>query len=211
MSDFQIRPFACSVNCQWNPRARKKRLLRVPWRRILMLGLLVTSRATFLAAASRAQTPQELQKEVQQLKSDYESKIAALEKRLSQLEAASTPSGAPAAAAVVASPVQSTAPTQPPPNTAQKVAQGTWKIVQGGQTDTADLQEQLGSGLEYDQLRDADVRLKNLEAQSKSFEFHGYLRSGYGLNGDGGQQVAFQAPARGRNTALAMKPRPTRN
>jgi maltoporin len=202
MSDFQIRPFACSVNCQWTPRYWKKRRLRAPCRRILMLGLLVTAPATFLADASRAQTPQELQKEVQQLKSDYESKIAALEKRLSQLEAASTPSGAPAAAAVVASPVQSAAPTQPPPNTAQKVAQGTWKIVQGGQTDTADLQEQVGSGLEYDQLRDADVRLKNLEAQSKSFEFHGYLRSGYGLNGDGGQQVAFQAPGAGAKYRL---------
>ena len=27
-----------------------------------------------------------------------------------------------------------------------------------------------------------------------TFEFHGYLRSGYGLNGEGGQQVAFEAP-----------------
>ena len=27
-----------------------------------------------------------------------------------------------------------------------------------------------------------------------SFEFHGYFRSGYGLNGKGGQQVAFIAP-----------------
>jgi maltoporin len=27
-----------------------------------------------------------------------------------------------------------------------------------------------------------------------SFEFHGYFRSGYGLNSEGGQQVAFQAP-----------------
>jgi len=202
MSNFQIRPFACSVSCQWTSRVPHKRRLRVPWRRILLLGLLVASRATFLAAASRAQTPQELQKEVQQLKSDYESKIAALEKRLAQLEAASTPSGAPAVAAVVASSVQSAAPTQPPPNTAQKVAQGTWKIVQSGQTDTAGLQQQLGSGLEYDQLRDADVRLKNLEAQSKAFEFHGYLRSGYGLNGDGGQQVAFQAPGAGAKYRL---------
>src|SRR5260370_17879464 len=27
-----------------------------------------------------------------------------------------------------------------------------------------------------------------------AFEFHGYFRSGYGLNSEGGQQVAFQAP-----------------
>ena len=30
--------------------------------------------------------------------------------------------------------------------------------------------------------------------QAKGFEFHGYLRSGDGLNSQGGQQVAFQAP-----------------
>lgn len=200
MRDFQIRLFASSINHLWTPRGSKKRRLRLPWRRILTSVLLGTSLATFLTPASRAQTPQELQKELQQLKSDYESKIAALEKRLSQLEAASTPSSDPAAAA--ASSVQSAAPMQAPPNTAQKVAQGTWKIVQGGGTDTAALQQQVGSGLEYDQLRDADVRLKNLEAQSKSFEFHGYFRSGYGLNGTGGQQVAFQAPGAGAKYRL---------
>ena len=46
----------------------------------------------------------------------------------------------------------------------------------------------------YDQLRDADTRIHRLEDQAKTFEFHGYLRSGYGLNSRGGQQVAFQAP-----------------
>ena len=46
----------------------------------------------------------------------------------------------------------------------------------------------------YDQLRDADTRIRTLEEQAKTFEFHGYLRSGYGLNSRGGQQVAFQAP-----------------
>ncbi len=33
-----------------------------------------------------------------------------------------------------------------------------------------------------------------LQEQVGTFEFHGYLRSGYGLNSVGGQQVAFQAP-----------------
>jgi len=171
-----------------------------PWRRILVHVFLALSLATLIASASRAQTPQDLQHELQQLKLDYESKIAALEKRLSQLEGASSPSGAPAAAGP--SPVQAASQNQPPSNTAQKVVQGTWKIVQGGQTDTAALQQQVGSGLEYDQLRDSDVRLKNLEAQSKAFEFHGYLRSGYGLNADGGQQVAFQAPGAGAKYRL---------
>jgi maltoporin len=46
----------------------------------------------------------------------------------------------------------------------------------------------------YDQLRDADTRIRKLEEVVKSFEFHGYFRAGYGLNSVGGQQVAFQAP-----------------
>jgi maltoporin len=34
------------------------------------------------------------------------------------------------------------------------------------------------------------------------FEFHGYFRSGYGLNSVGGQQVAFQAPGAGAKYRL---------
>ena len=36
--------------------------------------------------------------------------------------------------------------------------------------------------------------MRDLQQQVQSFEFHGYFRSGYGLNSEGGQQVAFQAP-----------------
>ncbi len=46
----------------------------------------------------------------------------------------------------------------------------------------------------YDLLRDAESKLEKLEQQLKVFEFHGYFRSGLGLNSQGGQQVAFQAP-----------------
>jgi maltoporin len=35
-----------------------------------------------------------------------------------------------------------------------------------------------------------------------TFEFHGYLRSGYGLDSEGGQQVAFQAPGAGAKYRL---------
>jgi maltoporin len=37
-------------------------------------------------------------------------------------------------------------------------------------------------------------RVETLEDKSKAFEFHGYASSGFGLNGVGGQQTAFQAP-----------------
>ena len=157
--------------------------------------------AATCASVCSAQTPAELQKEIQEMKAEYESKIATLEKRITQLESSdatpitATKSGAP----TVAEPASRASNAS---NTLSKVAQSTWKTVEGGQTSTSALQQQVGSGLEYDQLRDAEVRIKNLEAETKAFEFHGYLRSGYGLNGNGGQQVAFQAPGAGAKYRL---------
>jgi maltoporin len=58
----------------------------------------------------------------------------------------------------------------------------------------ARFQGQLPAEPTYDQLREADVKIDKLQEQVGEFEFHGYFRSGYGLNGKGGQQVAFQAP-----------------
>src|SRR5262249_60075849 len=46
----------------------------------------------------------------------------------------------------------------------------------------------------YDLLQEAETKIAGLQQQVSAFEFHGYFRSGYGLNSDGGQQVAFQAP-----------------
>ena len=51
-------------------------------------------------------------------------------------------------------------------------------------------------------LREADQKIEKLQQQVGSFEFHGYFRSGYGLNGVGGQQVAFQAPGAGAKYRL---------
>ena len=46
----------------------------------------------------------------------------------------------------------------------------------------------------YENLRDAETKIARLQEQVKSFEFHGYFRSGHGLNNRGGHQVAFKAP-----------------
>ncbi|HUL35930.1 MAG TPA: carbohydrate porin [Candidatus Eisenbacteria bacterium] len=153
------------------------------------------------APACDAQTPQELQKELLALRSAYETKIASLEKRISDLESVNATALAAAKAPnKAATSAEQAAARVPAPVSA--IAQPIWQIVQGGQTSTSALQQQVGSGLEYDQIRDAEVRIKNLESETKAFEFHGYLRSGYGLNGDGGQQVAFQAPGAGAKYRL---------
>lgn len=54
----------------------------------------------------------------------------------------------------------------------------------------------------YVALRDAQRRIGVLQREAQAFEFHGYLRSGYGLNGRGGHQVAFRAPGAGAKYRL---------
>jgi maltoporin len=83
---------------------------------------------------------------------------------------------------------------------AQKAAQD---AVQGQSGDVgAKFQGQLASEPTYDLMREADQKIGKLQEQLGSFEFHGYFRSGYGLNGEGGQQVAFQAPGAGAKFRL---------
>jgi hypothetical protein len=41
---------------------------------------------------------------------------------------------------------------------------------------------------------EADKKIAELQEREASFEFHGYFRSGFGVNSRGGQQVAFEAP-----------------
>jgi maltoporin len=43
-------------------------------------------------------------------------------------------------------------------------------------------------------LREADEQIAKLQERESAFEFHGYFRSGFGLNSKGGKQVAFEAP-----------------
>jgi maltoporin len=66
----------------------------------------------------------------------------------------------------------------------------------------ARFQGQLASEPSYDLLRDADQKIEKLQEQLGTFEFHGYFRSGYGLNSVGGQQVAFEAPGAGAKFRL---------
>src|SRR5215510_2719448 len=77
------------------------------------------------------------------------------------------------------------------------------KVVRG-QSDQvgAKYQGQLTSEPTYDLLNEAEANISRLQEQLGTFEFHGYFRSGYGLNSQGGQQVAFQAPGAGAKYRL---------
>jgi maltoporin len=132
-----------------------------------------------------AQQTIDLQQQLQQLKQQYEQttqdlqqRIALLEqqiqaqKSIAEKEKATTVSAAELAAE----------------NAAKKVLLG-----QSGDVG-AQYQSQISSVPTYDLLQEAETKIDTLQKQVGSFEFHGYFRSGYGLNSRGGQQVAFQAP-----------------
>ena len=55
-------------------------------------------------------------------------------------------------------------------------------------------QTELANTPHYDAIQDSEQVIAELKQQVKAFEFHGYMRSGQGLNSEGGQMVAFQAP-----------------
>jgi maltoporin len=151
-------------------------LKRVPW----IVALVAAG-----ALPSPAQQPEDLQKQLEQLKQQYdatthdlERRIAALEQQIQKQKEASEKAKEGTVSAVELA--------------AQQAAE---KAVRG-QSDQvgAKFQGQLPSEPTYDLLREADQKIADLQHQVQSFEFHGYFRSGYGLNSEGGQQVAFQAP-----------------
>jgi maltoporin len=131
------------------------------------------------AAPACAQNPEDLKKEIEQLKSDYEARIKALEDRLATLEQQQ------------AATKKDVASIQP---TVEKAVHDAVDTVAKGSQDLSQTASEIGTTPQYDEVRDLETKLGTLETQAKTFEFHGYLRSGFGLNGRGGQMVAFQAP-----------------
>jgi len=163
-------------------------------KRLVTSLMLCTAMFLFDSSTARAQRAgtaqtQDLEQQLQQLKQQYDEttqnlqqRIAALEKliqneaQIQKQKEEQTKAGAISAVELAA----------------QKAAQD---AVQGQSEDVgAKFQGDLPSEPTYDLLREADVKIARMQEQLSSFEFHGYFRSGYGLNGEGGQQVAFQAP-----------------
>src|SRR4029453_932181 len=125
------------------------------------------------------------QKQKQQLKQQYEQTTRELQERIAALEQQLKKEGE-----VKENPTKKEGVV----SAVELAAEDAAKTAFGQSKEKEALQGQVPAAPTYDQLRDAETAIKKLEEQVKTFEFHGYLRSGYGLNSRGGQQVAFQAP-----------------
>jgi len=142
--------------------------------------------------AATAQQTDQLQQQLQELKQQYDATTRDLEQRIAALEQQIEN--------------QKEAREKTREGTVSGVelaAQETQKAVLG-QSDQvgAKFQGQLASEPTYDLLREADTKIAKLQEQLGTFEFHGYFRSGYGLNSVGGEQVAFQSPGAGAKYRL---------
>jgi len=133
-----------------------------------------------------AQQADELQKQLQQLTKQYEQTTRELQQRIAALEQQIKKENEDK---------QNPPEKQAAVSAAELAAQEARKAALGQSNQNEQtLQGRLPSAPTYELLRDADTKIRKLEEQVKSFEFHGYFRSGYGVNSRGGQQVAFQAP-----------------
>jgi len=148
-------------------------------------GVAVVAAMILLHARASAQQESDLQQQLQQLKQQYEQTTKDLQQRIAALEQQ------------IDNEKQTQNKTKESTiSTAELAAQKAAQAAAGGNSDQvgAKYQGQVPLQPTYDELQEADRKIEGLERQMGAFEFHGYLRSGYGLNSNGGQQVAFQAP-----------------
>ncbi len=156
-----------------------------PWRRLLRCCTCTVAMALAAVWPASAQQSPDLQEQLQQLKQlyeqttrDLERRIAALEQQIEKEKEANQKAkeGTISAAELAAE------------HAANKAIHGNSDQV------GAKFQGQIPSEPTYDFLNEAEQEITKLQQEVSAFEFHGYFRSGYGLNSAGGQQVAFEAP-----------------
>lgn len=155
----------------------------------IVLSALICS----LAPLASAQETQSLQQQLDQLKQQYEQTSVQLQQRIAALEQQIEQQRQEAAKEKEKKEKESTV------SAAELATEQEAKAIISGQSTQAGskFQGQLASAPTYDLLQEADTEIKGLKRQAGTFEFHGYFRSGYGLNSKGGQQVAFEAPGAG--------------
>src|SRR5262245_19442333 len=129
----------------------------------------------FLVSNARAQTAAQLQQQLQELKQQYAETARTLEQRIAALEQQID--------------IQRSAAKQGTVSVTELAKGGADKSESPSDQVGAAFQGALPSTPTYDHLREADQNIEKLQQQIGSFEFHGYFRAGYGLNGVGGQQV----------------------
>jgi maltoporin len=143
----------------------------------------------------QAQELQLLQQQLQQLKQQYETTTQDLERRLANLQQQIGQEKSTREQQAERETEDINQTKQATVSTVELAAQEARKAVLGESKEVgARFQGDVPSEPTYDFLKEADEKIDKLQERESTFEFHGYFRSGSGLNSVGGQQVAFEAP-----------------
>src|SRR5215467_8143591 len=168
------------MRCASNPK-------RLAW--IDVMALIENSPAQQQSAQSS-----DLQQELEQLKQQYEQTTKELQQRIAVLEQQIEKQNEAKAEEKKASEGTVSAP--------ELAAEQAKKVISGQSQVGGKYQGTLPSEPTYDLLQEAQSEIASMKQQLGSFEFHGYFRSGYGFNSEGGQQVGFAAPGAGAKYRL---------
>jgi len=173
--------------------------LHTHWKPLFSRFVGCTATIALGVLSANGQQSDQLQQQLQQLKEQYNTTTRALEQRIAALEQQIKEQ-------------KEAKEKQETVSAVELAAEQTEKSVLGQSDEVgAKFQGQLPQEPTYDFLRETDTKIVKLQEQVGVFEFHGYFRSGYGLNGEGGQQVAFQAPGADAKYRLGMRRKLTRN
>lgn len=153
-----------------------------------------------LHTCASAQQNSDLQQQLQELKQQYEQTTKDMQQRITTLEQQIQKQSEPAEQHKEARKPSDEATV----SAAELAAENAVRKVLFGNSNKvgAQYQGQVASVPTYDLLQEAETKIEGLQQQLGMFEFHGYFRSGYALNSEGGQQVAFQAPGAGAKYRL---------
>jgi maltoporin len=153
-----------------------------------------------LHTCASAQQNSDLEQQLQELKQQYEQTTKDMQQRITTLEQQIQKQREPAEQHKEARKPSDEATV----SAAELAAENAVRKVLFGNSNKvgAQYQGQVASVPTYDLLQEAETKIEGLQQQLGMFEFHGYFRSGYALNSEGGQQVAFQAPGAGAKYRL---------
>src|SRR5260370_14150932 len=173
------------MQCSFNPK-------RFTWDALMDLV------ANLSAQAQQPPQSSDLDQQLQQLKQQYEQTTKDWQQRITVLEQQIEKQNEAA---------EKKTESEARVSASDLAAEQTKKLIFGQNQVGEKYQGTLPSEPTYDLLQEAQSEIASLKQQMGAFEFHGYFRSGYCLNREGGQQVALAAPGAGAKYSLGSEPR----
>jgi maltoporin len=182
---------------------------------MLFCAICLSAAPTLLAqdSADMAAFKKQIEAQLSEMKTQYEGRIKGLEERVVTLEADNQrlrregKTSAPPATAEITEVKERLAALESTTGKPSPEAQAAAKRSTANAAAIEDLQQQLQeSATETRDIYRNDMYLVFDDAKfydlARPFEFHGYLRSGFGMNGEGGKMDAFRAPGAGAKYRL---------